>query len=109
MRSDLVQKKLESVLVQAIVAAGFNQIEVGKRATSAQYSFFDPRTNKTYTSHTNGYVRCSYIAQGYFSHGQKYLTPITREIVDNSIERLVYILRRAQSPLVSSAGSAYKF
>ena len=109
MRSERAQKNLEQTLVQAIIAAGFNQIEISKRSTSAKYSFFDPRTSKTYTSHTNGYVRCSYIAQGYFSHGQKHLTPITREMVHNPIERLVYILRRAQSPLVSAAGSAYKF
>ena len=101
MRSTRAQKNLESVLCHAIVAAGFNQVVLTKRAQTAEYEFIDPRTNRKYTSHSNGYVRCKSIGQGYYTQGIVQVTPITKEMVDNPIERLVYILRRAQSPVVN--------
>lgn len=89
--------QLENAMAAAIVAAGFNQVPVSKRARSCEWAFEDPRTGKTYSTYSNGYVRVSWIGTGYYTQGHKQATQLTRELVDNPIERLAFILRRAQS------------
>jgi hypothetical protein len=90
--------KTDEDIVKAIEAAGFRRLPTTGKERSADYAFEDPSgkdEDKKYISYTNGYVRAVWTGKGWFSRGTTHMTPITRDMLPNSRDRLLLILRRA--------------
>jgi len=89
--------KTDEDIVKAIEAAGFKRIPSTGAERSADYAFEDPsaKDHKRYISYTNGYVRALWTSNGPWSKGTTHMTPITRDMLSDSRDRLLLILRRA--------------
>ena len=91
--------KTDEDIVKAIESAGLKKIQPSGGERSADYAFAVPgdKEQKKFISYTTGYVRAIWTSKSYWSGSTPVtkMTPITREKLSSSRDRLLLILRRA--------------
>jgi hypothetical protein len=84
----------EEEIIADIEAFGFIR-NLDKKIRTGEYVFTSPKTKKTYTTHTTGYVRVTIPAENYRGTEIIHLAPLTREFLHDLKDRLKLILRKA--------------
>jgi hypothetical protein len=92
----------EEEIIQAIIDSGFEQKKPNWKV-SCDYAFLNPTTEKEYRSYTTGTVRAIWEPSKY-SNKTVWVTRVTRDILPDTKDRLLLILRLA---LKKSLGNLY--